>query len=141
MIYLDTSAFLKLYLLEAGSQEVQAHVSSQDEPLPVWDILEAEFTNALYLKVFWREITREQAKEQIARFAERKRRGLYHTPDVDRTQLMTVFSRLREETPRLGCRSLDILHVACACLLQAKAFLTFDARQRSLAEHAGLPVP
>ncbi len=42
MLYLDTSAFLKLYIREAGSEQVQSMVVSQFEPLPVWEILEME---------------------------------------------------------------------------------------------------
>lgn len=141
MIYLDTSAFLKLYIREPGSREVQDLVVAQDCPLPVWDLLEAEFTNALRLKAFWQEITPAQADAQIARFQQRKQQGFYHVPELDRSSLMAAFRRLGTETPRLGCRTLDILHVACATLLAPVAFLTFDARQRTLARHAGLHAP
>lgn len=141
MIYLDTSAFLKLYIREPGSQEVQDFVSAQDYPLPVWDILEGEFTNALQLKVFWKEITPGQSNAQIALFHQRRQQGLYHTPEIDRGGLMAAFRDLSRATPRLGCRTLDILHVACATVLNSDAFVTFDDRQRKLAEHAGLRVP
>ena len=39
-----------------------------------------------------------------------------------------------------GHRTLDILHVATAVHLGAKKFLTFDGRQKVLAEYAGLEV-
>ncbi len=141
IIYLDTSAFLKLYIRESGSQEVQAFVSAQDNPLPVWEILEGELTNALRLKVFWQEITADQADAQIILYHQRKQRGFYYVPEIDRGALMDAFRRLSKETPRLGSRTLDILHVACASLLNPHAFVTFDSRQRALAEHAGLQVP
>lgn len=38
MIYLDTSALLKLYIHESGSCEVQKVRSSQSDPLPLWEI-------------------------------------------------------------------------------------------------------
>lgn len=141
MIYLDTSAFLKLYLRESGSQEVQDFVAAQDDPLPVWEILEGELTNALRLKVFWEEITKEQADAQIILYRQRKQQGFYHVPEIDRGALMDAFRILSQETPRLGCRTLDILHVACASLLKPQAFITFDDRQRVLAEHADLESP
>ncbi len=141
MIYLDTSAFLKLYLREAGSQQVHDRVVAQDHPLPVWDLLEAEVTNALRLKAFWQDITPAQASAQIALFHRRKQQGFYHVPEIDRAGLMAAFRRLSEETPLLGCRTLDILHVACASLLRPELFITFDIRQRSLARHAGLNAP
>jgi len=141
MIYLDTSAFLKLYLREPGSQEVQDLVVAQDHPLPVWDLLEAEFTNALRLKAFWRDLTPAQADTQIGLFRQRKQQGFYHVPEMDRGSLMGTFRTLSEETPPVGCRTLDILHGAFPSLLAADLFVTFDARQRTLARHAGLHAP
>lgn len=44
----------------------------------------------------------------------------------------------REYTPSLGCRSLDVLHVASALELGFKSFLTFDLRQQQLARAVGL---
>jgi len=40
----------------------------------------------------------------------------------------------------LGCRTMDIFHVACAVEIGATEFLTFDRRQGSLAAHAGLKI-
>jgi hypothetical protein len=46
-----------------------------------------------------------------------------------------------EFTPNLvGGSALDILHVACALILRADTFLTFDKRQAKLARAAGLSV-
>ena len=41
-------------------------------------------------------------------------------------------------TPKLGTRSLGVLHVACARELRSRYFLTFDERQQQLAAAAGL---
>jgi predicted nucleic acid-binding protein len=46
-----------------------------------------------------------------------------------------------QTTAKGGHRTLDIFHVATAVHLGASKFLTFDARQRALAVHAGLEVP
>lgn len=140
MIYLDTSALIKLYIREAGSEAVQELVASQDEPLPVWELQEAELINALRLKVFWKDITKAQAEGQIELFEKRKRGGLYYFPEIRRPELMETFRRLSRLTPQLGCRTMDILHVACAVQLGAPIFVSFDARQRQLATRAGLPV-
>ena len=42
MIYLDTSALIKLYFIEEGSQELNELIMAQDEPLPIWELQEAE---------------------------------------------------------------------------------------------------
>jgi predicted nucleic acid-binding protein len=140
VIYLDTSAFIKLYFLEEGSEFVQRCVTAQDEPLPVWDILEAEFINACRLKAFWGDIAPGQADAQIERFNQRLKRGQYSVPQVDRSALLAAVRELSRGTPRLGCRTMDILHVACALQLAPAHFVTFDARQQALAAEAGLDV-
>lgn len=141
MIYLDTSALLKLYVMEDGSKEVQALLESQPAPLPISEILEMELCNALKLKVFWGDLTAEQSDEQIQYFRNRKKRGLYYYPEVNRSTLMAEFKVLSERTPHLGCRTMDILHVAYANIYGANQFITFDAKQRKLAEEAGLKAP
>ncbi|MDP3851645.1 MAG: type II toxin-antitoxin system VapC family toxin [Luteolibacter sp.] len=144
MLYLDTSALLKLYIREQGSEAVQSRVVSQDHPLPIWEIQKAELINALRLKVFWKEITLEQAETQVALFENRLKRGLYAFPEIDRNSLMKCVLRLGAETPRLGCRTMDILHVAFALEIGASEFLSFDQRQNALAAHTGLkltPLP
>lgn len=141
MLYLDTSAFLKLYILEEGSEWVQQQVCSQEEPLPVWELQHMEFTNALRLKVFWKDITAKQAEKQLELFSSRKKRGLYVFPQLERAPLQDRFQSLSTHTMKLGCRTLDVLHVACACELEADQFLSFDQRQQTLARKAGLVVP
>jgi predicted nucleic acid-binding protein len=140
MLYLDTSALLKLYLREEGSEWVQARVASQSDPLPVWELQEAELTNALRLKVFWRDITAAQAEGQLDHFRSRKARGQYVFPLLDRAALMERFRQLSFHSMKLGTRTLDVMHVACACELHADHFVSFDERQCSLAKHAGLSV-
>jgi predicted nucleic acid-binding protein len=140
VIYLDTSALIKLYFLEQGSEFVHRCVMEQDEPLPVWQMQEAELINACRLKVFWGEITEEQAGRQIDLFTQRIRRGQYFVPEIDHGELMCAFRKLSGKTPRLGCRTMDILHVACALQLSPSLFVSFDSRQRALADHVGLSV-
>ena len=138
MIYLDTSALVKLYVLEAGSEFVQSCLSEQDDPLPIWELQEAELANALHLKVFRNEWTEAEAELQIEHFHSRKQRGLYVFPEIDRVELIREFHRLSRETPRTGCRTMDILHVACALQIPSCRFLTFDGRQGKMARLAGL---
>ena len=137
MLYLDTSAFLKLYIREAGSEQVQSMVVSQFEPLPVWEILEMELCNALNLKVFRGELEMSESAVQYSLFRQRQAKGFYFVPELRRAQLMADFRLLSELTPRLGCRTMDILHVACAMQLKPDVFLTFDRRQREWAQTPG----
>lgn len=140
MLYLDTSAFLKLYVRESGSALVQKLISDQSDPLPVWEILEMELNNALLLKVYWKELSQSEAEIQQGLFQQRKARGMYFVPEVARAEWMADFRRLSALTPELGCRTMDILHVAFACQLRPDGFISFDKKQRKLARAAGLKV-
>lgn len=140
MIYLDTSALIKLYILEPGSQEVNALISSQSAPLPMWELQEMELTNALRLKVFWKELSEADADAQLDHFKRRKNSGFYYMPEISRSDLLDRYLRLTAHTPQLGCRTLDIQHVAAAVVLGATLFVSFDHRQRQLAELAGLKI-
>jgi predicted nucleic acid-binding protein len=42
------------------------------------------------------------------------------------------------DTPVVGCRTLDVLHAAAAKLMGSEEFCTFDTRQSSLASRVGL---
>ncbi len=140
MIYLDTNALIKLYLIEEGSREVNEFIVAQDDALPIWELQEAEFVNALRLKVFRKELGEDEANVQIRIFKGRKRGGFYYFPELDRTQLLPRFYEIGKHTEKLGCRTLDVLHVVCARLIGADCFVSYDRRQYQLAEEAGLAV-
>lgn len=139
-IYLNTSALIKLYIIENGSASVDTIISENAAPLPMWDLHIIEFHNALNLKVFREELKEEEATRLSLLFNERKKAGIYYTPELDRkdhTELCLNYTKFSAE---LGCRSLDIMHVAAATLFKADQFVTFDTRQAELAVKAGLPL-
>jgi predicted nucleic acid-binding protein len=137
MIYLDTSAFIKLYLHENGSAEVHGLVVAQAEPLPVWHFLELEFLNALRFKVFLAEMSPDDVERVISLYLDRKRSGQYFAPHLDPIALQELSLQMTVRTPIIGCRAIDILHVAAARLCDAAVFVTADKRQAALAEVEG----
>ena len=137
MIYLDTSAFLKLYLHEDGSAEVHGLVVAQAEPLPVWHFLELEFLNALRFKVFLAEMSPDDVERVTSLYLDRKRSGQYFAPHLDPIALHELSLQMTVRTPIIGCRAIDILHVAAARLCDATVFVTADKRQAALAEVEG----
>lgn len=61
-------------------------------------------------------------------------------PEIDRSALLVDSRALSKETPRTGCRTMDILHVAGALQIKPTVFISFDRRQRDLAGLVGLSV-
>ena len=97
--------------------------------------------NALALGVFRRILTSAQVSTAWSDVERDLRSGILVPQPVN---WMPVYRAAAQwaalHSPRIGCRSLDVLHVTLAKKLNAKEFLTFDERQKSLALALGLAV-
>jgi len=139
--YFDSAIIVKLYVQEANSRDAVGLVSGYAAPyaLTSWQILEVQ--NAIRLKAFRQEITATELIQSIAAFQQDITAGRWQRASVDaalveqRTEELSV-----AHTATLGCRTLDIIHVAAALLIGAKEFITFDPRQGGLARKVGLVV-
>ena len=107
--------------------------------LPLTHHGRVEIVNGLCLAAFRRHLTAEALRDALASLEEDFASGRYVQAEILwRSALRRAADLSREYTPQLGCRSLDVLHVACALELGMTAFLTFDVRQRRLAREVGL---
>ena len=69
----------------------------------------------------------------LAAFDDDFEQGRYVVADMFwRATLKRAGELSRRYTRELGCRSLDVLHVASALELKCRSFLTFDVRQQQL---------
>ena len=137
--YIDPSALARLYLHQSGSRELSEWRRHHRGPLPVTHHGRAEIVNAISLAAFRGAIPSEKAEASQALLEADFAAG--HLEQVDllwRGALNRAAELSRKHTPRLGTRSLDVLHVACAMELKLRFFMTFDDRQRRLAKVAGL---
>ena len=137
--YLDSAIIVKLYVSESNSQDAIQLVDDCEAPycLTEWQALEVR--NAIRLKAFRKEITSAEMSQSIAAFEHdivtgRWQRPVYAVGAIEEraNELSAIHSAI------IGCRTLDIIHVAAACIIGAKKFLTFDARQGAMAKQAGL---
>lgn len=140
-IYVDPSALARLYLHQSGSRELAAWRRRVDGSLPVTHHGRVEVINAICLAVFRGELSLEKSAVALGWFADDFAQG--HLSQVDvlwRAALNRAAELSQAHTARLGVRSLDVVHVACALELKLRNFLTFDERQKKLAAMAGLRV-
>jgi predicted nucleic acid-binding protein len=138
-VYVDPSALLKLYLKEPESRAMTAWRSKIGDPLVVTRHGRLELTNGIGLALYRGIVTEETREAALAALEDDFTRGRYKQADVLwRATLDRARDLSREHTPSIGCRSLDVLHVASAIELELKHFATFDARQQQLARAAGL---
>ncbi len=109
-------------------------------PFTPWHRLEVR--NAIRMAVFHRYIDAPEAKAQLKQLDLdlHEETLVIHTP-VDWIAVLRESERLAAaHNESIGCRSGDLFHVAAAVELGADHFLTFDDRQKKMAQAAGLAV-
>lgn len=141
MRYLDTSSLVALYYPEAKTARLEAHLRRRQSRLPFTWLHELEFTNSLQLKVFRGEGTEANVAATLAAVRADVDAGAFFRAQIEWAPVFEAALRLSAVySRRLGTRTLDLLHIAAACLLDAKEFITSDQRQAELAEREGLKV-
>jgi predicted nucleic acid-binding protein len=139
--YFDSAIIVKLYVKEASSPDAIRHVGACAAPyaLTQWQTLEVK--NAIRLKAFRSEITSTEMTQSIAAFEQDIATGRWQRPAYSVIAIEQKADELSAaHSAILGCRTLDIIHVAAALTIGAKAFVTFDVRQGALAKRVGLTV-
>jgi len=139
--YFDTSVVTKWYLPEPDSAAALRVRARFAPPAVLTHLHRVELVTAWHLKVFRHEIAKEIIGQAWSHVEDDVAAGLWQLPDYDPVDVYSRAESLsRRYTSILGARSLDILHVAAAVVLDASAFVTHDDRQARLAKAAGLPV-
>lgn len=101
---------------------------------------QVECAHAIVQQVFQRRISAAEADRAYDNFEIDRRAGLWLEVVVPEAAFDLAVELARRHVAKLGCRTLDTLHVACALELGATNFWTFDQRQERLAKAAGLSV-
>jgi predicted nucleic acid-binding protein len=139
--YADTGFVVTLYKLEITSERAAALMAKQTQSVRMSQLGELEFTNALQLAVFRKELTPRQAMLKKRLFQEDVANGIFTILPVPAATLFAKTAELADRhSARLGTRSLDLMHIAAALLLGAETFLSFDERQLKAAKAEGLKV-
>jgi predicted nucleic acid-binding protein len=129
--FLDSSAFAKRFVDEAGSDKVE-DACAQASELGLSVLCVPEIISALNRRRRERSVTATQ-------YAEAKQRLLEDVRDVDiiNFAVPVVGSAIGvlEESP---VRAMDALHIACALEWGAQLFVSSDKQQLSAARAAGI---
>ena len=102
-------------------------------------LLRLEVENSIRLSVAHQMINEREAqlsRNRIEQF-EKNLQWVETNVDWERT-FARALGLSKSHTSNIYSRSLDILHVACAMEIGCRHFWSFDRKQRSLAEMAGL---
>jgi len=140
-LYADTSLLISYYINDSHSLSAQAVLHAAADPLPFTGLHRLEMRNALALGVFRRILTSAQVSTAWSDVERDLRSGRLVPQPVNWGPVYRAAAQWAAlHSPRIGCRSLDVLHVTLAKKLNAKEFFTFDERQKSLALALGLAV-
>jgi predicted nucleic acid-binding protein len=139
IVYADTGFLVSLYGQDDHSAAATALVKSK--PIFILTALgEAEFTNALELRVFRKEWTRREARSVRDLFLQHQAAGVFRPAPLGSEVWEKALALARRHSSKLGTRTLDLLHVASALTLKPDGFYSFDKRQRKLAKAEQLRV-
>ena len=140
-LYADTSLLISYYINDSHSVSAQTILHATTDPLPFTGLHRLEMRNALALGVFRRILTPAQVTATWSDVGRDLRSGRLVPQPVNWGPIYRAaahWAALR--SPAIGCRSLDVLHVALAKKLSRNEFLSFDARQKLLAAALGMSV-
>ena len=139
--YADTSFLLSLYREQSSSRTANDTMRGLSESLPLTALVFLELRNGLNLAQFRGEIDAKTREAAWVHVQQDIRDGIL-THVMPATA--AVYDKAAELSDRhgsaIGTRTLDVLHVAAAFVLESNRFFSFDVRQRALAEKAGLTV-
>ncbi len=139
--YADTGFLVSLYLEETTSLTADAIFASLDSVLPLTALGLLEMRNAFNLAIVRGRITEAERDRLWAKFTQQCEEGVFEKQFVDAESQHRRAQELSDRyTPIHATRSLDLLHVAAALLLDSQEFLSFDERQRQVAKAEGLRV-
>jgi predicted nucleic acid-binding protein len=136
-IYADTSFFVSAYVEDRHSNLADKFLSSN--PRVFFTALHlAEWTHAIAQQVFRGEMSLAEANSVYSDLEVDLSSGLWVQMELPEGAFALCTHLARRYGPKLGVRTLDSLHVACAVELKADRFWTFDERQAKLARAEGL---
>lgn len=146
--YPDTSFLCALYRLQANSAIAASHVAQMQEPLHVASPLLFEFRQSLrWQSYLYRQdpakgFDRACAQGALAMLQANIAAGVLVVVPIDWADVASIAERLSAQYTWVeGYRGFDLLHVATTLHLGATEFLTFDNKQKTLAQSEGLLVP
>jgi predicted nucleic acid-binding protein len=126
-LFFDTSALVKYFHNEQGSQQVIELIENKNNEIWVSDLARTEFVSALYRKFRNKEIEMLQLNEALKGFDTEWNN--FNVQPLGDTVITTADKLLRENADQYKLRALDAIHFASFVLLAENnwAFVVADS--------------
>jgi predicted nucleic acid-binding protein len=139
-IYLDTSFLVSFYSTDANSAAAVQVMHTAAGAQFLTTFAELEVVNALGRRVFRKEVAPAQAQSSLNDFEQDLRAGIFQLKPLPDSVFGRARHLSRQTTPRLGTRTVDVLHVAAALEPGSDWFQSFARQQRKLVQAVKLKV-
>ncbi|MGA7687531.1 MAG: type II toxin-antitoxin system VapC family toxin [Terriglobales bacterium] len=136
-VYADSSFIVSAYVESKHSIHADA-LLRQHPRIYMTPLILSEWAHALAGQVFRGQMSASEAERIDRAFENDRKMALWFGVAMPENAFELCANLARQHGPKLGVRTLDSLHVACALELKAERFWTFDDRQAKLAKAEGL---
>ena len=136
-VYLDTSALIKLYLPEPGSDELDRALSDRRDLL-VSDLAITEFASAIGRKRRSGVLAPDRASQLYQTLLDQATAAGYYLRIGTTVDAHRLAERYLLSLDSVELRASDALHLALASREKARTIATFDRRQREAAARLSL---
>ena len=135
--YMDSSFFVSLYAAD-GHSAAARELMNQKPAVWLTPLHTAEFFHAITRQVFLGKISAAESVSVYHDLEHDYAAGIWQRIPLPENAFELCAELARRHGPKLGSRTLDSLHIACALELKAERFWTFDERQAKLAKAEGM---
>lgn len=136
-LYADTSFFVSTYVTDSHAAAV-GELSKTGASVWFTPLHHAEWAHAVSQHVFRSQMSLAGLERAHKAMEQDRAAGIWLEVEIPEDAFEVCADLAHRYGPRLGVRTLDSLHVACALQLKAERFWTFDERQAKLAKAVGL---
>lgn len=136
-IYLDTSALIKLYLPEPGSNALDQALENRRDLL-VSDLAITEFASAIGRRKRSGALTPDRTSQLYQALLDHATSGDYYLRIATTADAHRLAERFLLSLNSSGLRASDAIHLALAAGEKARTIATFDSRQREAASSLSL---
>ena len=142
MNYADSGFLVSLYRPTEGLSRTARRTIKQSPGAVILSPLSLlEIRNALNMAIRRGEMGETERDAILVDIRRQLEVGYFRLAEVSQSEIYAKASELSDRnTPGIGTRSLDLMHVATALLCRAQRFLSTDTRQREAAKAEGMEV-
>lgn len=139
MKYIDTSALLKWFPPERGSESFGAWIATQDTA-PISVLTRVEMRSTIARKLRNGDVDADEAQQAAGAFLAALDDGLFVVHALHEAH-WTEAEALLGSMPLVSLRTLDTLLLACARIEKARVFATADLKLAAAARLLGMTTP